>query len=395
MGGGKRDPKIRAIKGAAEGEAMEELLFDGIVSGFYRAATGVITWNDALAPVSDLFQTRATLLHAFAPDGRLIALDAAGGPNLSAALLDYIEEYHAHDPRKQLVLRHGPSAMGKPFHCHEHLSEEFVEGNIFFRQFLAGHNSRYNSNIFFPIADQLNIALCLELPPARGPLTQDERHWFDRLGAHLHDALRTFERIRELMATALAGHQLLANHPYPMWLIDTLRAIVYQNPAGQAETTQARWVESKSGRLFLERGDKRLTQVLSDLNGTAHGTVRVIDLNGSWLHCATLMPLATLGAFGAHPLIVCTLITMDTVTELDCFALARVFGLTPAEARVASHLANGETAEQIATTLSVSVNTIRFHVRQVLLKLGANRVVDVVRLLRQGEALWSRPRPTA
>lgn len=374
---------------------MDDQTFDVIVSGFYRAATGIINWNDALAPVSDLFQTRATLLHSFAPDGRLLALDAAGGPNLSAALFDYLDQYHVHDPRKQLVLRNGPAALGRVYHCHENFSQAFVENNLFFRQFLAGYNSRYNTNIVWPIAEHLNVALCLELPAARGPLTADERHWFNRLGMHLHDALRAFERVRELMTAALAGHQLLAGHPYPMWLIDTRRAIVYQNPAGQAETTQARWVESKSGRLFLEQGDKRLTQVLSDLNGTAHGTVRVIDLNGSWLHCATLMPLATLGAFGAHPLIVCTLISMDTITELDCFALARVFGLTPAEARVASHLANGETAEQIATILSVSVNTIRFHVRQVLLKLGANRVVDVVRLLRQGEALWSKPRPSA
>lgn len=373
---------------------MEEQDFDAIVSGFYKAATGVIPWNDALAPVSDLFQTRATLLHSFAPDGRLVALDAAGGPNLSAALFDYIERYHVHDPRKQLVLRDGPAALGKVYHCHENFSEEFADQNLFFRHFLAGYNSRYNTNIVWPIADHLNVALCLELPAARGPLTLDERHWFDRLGGHLHDALRAYERVRALMTAALAGHQLLAGHPYAMWLIDVRRAIVYQNPAGQAEVAQARWVEAKGGRLALVLGDRRLTQVLSDLNGTPHGTVRVIDLAGSWLHCATLMPLATLGAFGAHPLIVCTLIRMDTVTELDCFALARVFGLTPAEARVASHLANGETAEQIATTLSVSINTVRFHIRQVLLKLGAPRVVDVVRLLCQGEALWSRPRPS-
>lgn len=373
---------------------MDDQTFDGIVSGFYRAATGIINWNDALAPVSDLFQTRATLLHTFAPDGRLVALDATGGPNLSEAVFDYINEYHAHDPRKQLVLRDGEAAVGRINHCHESFSEDFVERNYFFRQYLAGYNSRYNTNITWRITDDLSIGFILELPAERGPLNIEERHWFSRIATHMHDALRAFERVRELMTAALAGHQLLTGHPYPMWLIDPRRAIVYQNPAGQAEIAQARWVESKGGRLTLEQGDKRLTRALSDLNGTAHGTVRVIDLNGSWLHCATLMPLATLGAFGAHPLIVCTLISMDTVTELDCFALARVFGLTPAEARVASHLANGETAEQIATALSVSINTIRFHVRQVLLKLGASRVVDVVRMLRQGEALWSKPRPS-
>jgi DNA-binding CsgD family transcriptional regulator len=58
-----------------------------------------------------------------------------------------------------------------------------------------------------------------------------------------------------------------------------------------------------------------------------------------------------------------------------------LFDLTPAEARVARSLAAGKTVENIASDGSVSLNTVRTHVRGVLEKTGCNRQADVIALL--------------
>jgi DNA-binding CsgD family transcriptional regulator len=58
-----------------------------------------------------------------------------------------------------------------------------------------------------------------------------------------------------------------------------------------------------------------------------------------------------------------------------------LFDLTPAEARVARSLAAGKTVENIASDASVSLNTVRTHVRGVLEKTGCNRQAEVVALL--------------
>ena len=63
--------------------------------------------------------------------------------------------------------------------------------------------------------------------------------------------------------------------------------------------------------------------------------------------------------------------------------------LTPAQARVAARLAEGMTPEQIAAAQGTSLATVRTHIREVLARLGARRVADVVRMLRQGESLWA------
>lgn len=77
------------------------------------------------------------------------------------------------------------------------------------------------------------------------------------------------------------------------------------------------------------------------------------------------------------------------MSSLDPFALANMFGLTPTEAKVAARLAEGLSAADIGAAHGTSQATVRSQIRQVLLKLGAQRTVDVVRLLRQGEALWA------
>lgn len=67
-----------------------------------------------------------------------------------------------------------------------------------------------------------------------------------------------------------------------------------------------------------------------------------------------------------------------------------MFGLTPTEAKVvAIRMADGLSAAQIGKALGTAQTTVRSQVRQVIHKLGATRSVDVVRILRQGEALWA------
>jgi DNA-binding CsgD family transcriptional regulator len=237
----------------------------------------------------------------------------------------------------------------------------------------------------------------LELPHARGPLNSDEREFARRLGHHLHDALLAYERVRQLMEQALAGHQLLNSYPYPMWLLDAQRAITFENPAARLERERDARVAAVGERLVLvnSAADRRLGECLLQLHAAGHGATASVDLRPTladaplWLHLSLLTPGATLGAFGERPMVLATLFDPQQVSALDPFALAQMFRLTPAEAKVAVRLAEGLTAEQIGQQLHTSESTVRTHVRQVLAKLGAGRVADVVRLLRQGEALWS------
>lgn len=61
--------------------------------------------------------------------------------------------------------------------------------------------------------------------------------------------------------------------------------------------------------------------------------------------------------------------------------LRQLYGLTPAESKVARSLATGRSPKQIATDLEVELSTVRTHLRSVHVKLGAASQGDLIRRL--------------
>lgn len=61
-------------------------------------------------------------------------------------------------------------------------------------------------------------------------------------------------------------------------------------------------------------------------------------------------------------------------------ALAALFDLTAAEARVFEQVAVGRTPTEIAEALSVEITTVKTHLAHIFTKTGTRRQADIVRL---------------
>ena len=61
--------------------------------------------------------------------------------------------------------------------------------------------------------------------------------------------------------------------------------------------------------------------------------------------------------------------------------LQGLFDLTPAEARIARGIGLAQTIDALAAAQGLSRETIRSHLRQVLMKTGLNRQAELVSLL--------------
>jgi DNA-binding CsgD family transcriptional regulator len=380
---------------------LNEHDFDAAVNGFYRAATGAISWNDALTAVHEAFGTRATLLHSVdLRTGRLAQL-VHGGP-AHEGVLDYVRHWHEFDPRRTRLLEKPELMLNRWWHCHEHFDEAFAARDVFYRQFLPAQETRYMSTTADMVSHGLLTAFALEMPASRGPLNPDERHVLERLGRHVFDALRAYERVRHLAVQALVGHGLLDAFSHPMWLLDADRFIFYANTAAKVLRISDELIDVRDHHLMWRSQmiDRDFGILLQTLCNGRHGMRSILDARKVpsdppiWLHLHALAPDRVLGAFGDRPQVLATLFDPQQMRELDPFALADIFGMTPTEAHVASLLGDGLTAAAIAEKLGSTVNTVRSHIRHVLRKLGATRLADAVRLLRQGDALWATPSGT-
>jgi DNA-binding CsgD family transcriptional regulator len=68
------------------------------------------------------------------------------------------------------------------------------------------------------------------------------------------------------------------------------------------------------------------------------------------------------------------------VGELDTQTLAEL-GLTPAETRLTVALFKGQSVEAYAKEAAISINTARWHVKQIYLKTGARRQTELIQML--------------
>jgi DNA-binding CsgD family transcriptional regulator len=64
----------------------------------------------------------------------------------------------------------------------------------------------------------------------------------------------------------------------------------------------------------------------------------------------------------------------------------RLYGLTPAESRLAAKIAEGRSLEQAAVMLNITTETARSYIKRILSKTGVKRQAELVRLLLLGPA---------
>ncbi len=85
--------------------------------------------------------------------------------------------------------------------------------------------------------------------------------------------------------------------------------------------------------------------------------------------------------FDHRPAVIVCVNDPQAGAQLSEEMLRALFGLTRAEARVAIAITRGETSRQAASTLGVSVHTVRNQLQSVLEKTGASRQSELVALL--------------
>lgn len=72
--------------------------------------------------------------------------------------------------------------------------------------------------------------------------------------------------------------------------------------------------------------------------------------------------------------------------QFDQTRIARLYGLSRAESRVAALLASGYRLEQVAETLDIAYETVRKHLKQIFGKTGTYRQAELVRMIVTGPA---------
>jgi DNA-binding CsgD family transcriptional regulator len=341
--------------------------------------------------------TGSESVHMLALDETRGTLSYSDGANLPVqGELAYMQRYRFIDPRLPLIMQSAPEAW---VHCHEHLDEDFVANDPFHQEFLIPYDRRYMSACKLVHGQEATIIFSTLRTRAQGPLPPHAVALLDRLLPHLRRAARIGLRNFVYSTQALVGQMLVDKLRQPVILMKPGGQVLSTNEAAQQLLASTRLVQVEGGRLLLARGQEQaLLRRCDEIEAlykagqapdpAAHAQFQSLQVSdgrpgGERLYAffSVMPPQDVMGAFGLRPVVMLLFYHPDSAPTIDSSLLYAVFGLTPAECRIATLLAEGLSLKQIAQVQGTQHETVRKQLRSIYQKTSTNRQPELVRLL--------------
>jgi DNA-binding CsgD family transcriptional regulator len=299
------------------------------------------------------------------------------------------------------------ASMGLPqgtvFRCEEVLDQKALVRTEFWQEISEPCGLHHFVGAFLELDAGWFAAVGFHRTRSLGTYEADQCKRLECLVPHLQRFAQTRSRLSEVDMQRAAAFEALEVAPTPTVLVDARLKVIFAN-AG-ARTILARrdgLTIARDGLCAASPGitsDLRARLVAAASTGAGRGTGSGGKLvlprpSGARSLLATIVPLRGHGlALGARrPAAALFLAECEAPQLQDGFAA--VFGLTPAEAKVAHLVASGRGLAHVARELGISANTVKTHLAHVLQKTGTNRQAELAALLQHLAAQLPRPAGT-
>ncbi|RYF13819.1 MAG: helix-turn-helix transcriptional regulator [Comamonadaceae bacterium] len=374
---------------------LSEQSFHALIDRIYEAAEEPQRWRTLYAELQEALGVKS--IHMLALDKRHQTLSYSDGANLPVqGELAYMQHFRHIDPRLPVILQR---PLGEWTHCHEILTEAEVQAHPFYQEFLIPYDRRYMSGCKLVDTDAATVLFVTLTGAAEGPLAEAPRAFLERLLPHLRRACRISLQNFVYSTQALVGHMLVNKLRQPVLLTGMNGEVMHANEAAQELLRSTQLVAVEDGQLRLParplqellRECARMEQAIkagaAETGGEPAGQFRsllVADERRSesmYAFYSVLSPQGAMGTFGLRPVVMLLFYHPGSAPAIDGSLLYAVFGLTPAESRIATLLAEGLSLKQIAQAQGTQHDTVRKQLRSIYQKTATNRQPELIRLL--------------
>ncbi len=253
-----------------------------------------------------------------------------------------------------------------------------------FYQWVRKQGGGWSCNTVIQIPTGDAIVFCWERRFDLGPFAPSTVQRLDPLRPHLARAALIAGRLALEQAHAIT--EALARLRLPAGVINFSNRLIAANSLLQELVPDI--LQDRANRVTLtdRRADALLEQALMHLSRSARGgevsSIPIVGTEGHPPSIIHVVPMrgAARDVFTASSCVL--VLTPVSRSEVPSASIVRaLFDLTPAEARTAVAIAEGQTLEDFAAQAGMSIYTARAHLRAIFAKIGVSRQADLVALL--------------
>jgi DNA-binding CsgD family transcriptional regulator len=348
-----------------------------LINEIYEAAIVPEKWEQILDQLAEMADAEGTLLFAAGPGvPRWIC-----SQSIRPTMIEWTEsKWFLDNPRGQRLIPINEPRFLTDF---DGLTIEEIEASDFYTELLRPRGLGWcvGTSIRAPSGDTLVFSI--EKAHDKGPVPRAVAERLDHLRPHLARAAVLSGRLGlERAKTAVATLEMIG---LPAAAVTAVGRVISANAGFLASAPNIDIGVGNVVQFASETARVLLMEAISNVANSQVGIGRSIPVGGTKstppfvIHVVPLRG-AGLDLFtGALSIVFVTPVVPNSSLSPDL--LQALFDLTPAEARVASLVADGKTIGGIAFADNSSENTIRTHLKSVFQKTGVRRQTELVSLI--------------
>lgn len=352
---------------------------EALVDRIYDTAASPATWGSTLTEISDALSSASSVLCGISFPEQRVTWSHLGRYDPASART--FCDHHFHNPLMKVVPQR---PVGDIVFPDEVLPVDHLKRSAFWGEVLQPYDIAHLAVI--PLSRQPDglAAFNIFRSPAQGPFTSHDRSAFERLTPHLRRAMQLQLRVEGYRHLVEGTFSVLDHLAVGVLILTSSASVTFAN-------RKARQMHAAGGPILLREGtvitrsagrSARLRHLISGaLCGGAGGALQldegggresavavVAPLRGRSIHAARAEGMPTVGAV--------VFVSAGSASDVAPTILRQLYGLTPAEIRVALHVARGESIATIGGALGLSVNTVKTHIRRIFDKAGVRRQAE-------------------
>ena len=368
--------------------------YNDLVSAIYEAANDPALWNDFLAVFARAFNGHGAALRLLDPHSYHPNFSATHGYD-EAYSQEYANQYYQVDITIPIL---ADKKAGTVQTRSAHLPDSGYVTTEFYQEF--GRKWGYYDvlgSYFIKQAD-CSARIGVHRDERRPPFSEEDKRLMALLVPHLQRAFEISRHIQTIKAQRESSDDALDHLPFGIVLVDSSGRPVVVNRQAELISGQGRGITITTDGLTAASPKEtqalrqHIQQAAQGQEGKAcRGGVLSITRDGSSLPLSVIVAPhnSVQPLFGfAGPRAAAIVFISDPAQQpaISPEILSALYGLTKAEARLATELAQGRSLDEIADAYHVSKHTLRSQLKSIFSKTGLKRQPDLIRLILSGPA---------